>query len=61
MVGIGPINTWNPGAGPVVTWTASAAARQAVAAAPVDDLPASFQQSADAAPDGGVLGHPGEL
>lgn len=45
MDAIGPINTWNPGAGPVVTWTASASARQAVASSPVDDLPATFQQS----------------
>lgn len=45
MVALGPISEWNPGSGPVITWTASATARQAAAAAPADDLPATFQQS----------------
>lgn len=45
MVALGPIGAWNPGSGPVITWTASAAARQAVATAPADDLPATFQQT----------------
>lgn len=44
MVALGPISEWNPGTGPVITWTASAATRQAVATAPADDLPATFQQ-----------------
>lgn len=44
MVAIGSIGTWTPGSGPVITWTASTTTRRAAAAAPADELPATFQQ-----------------
>lgn len=45
MCAFGPVDSWKPGFGPVTTWTATPAAREAVAAAEVDALPATFQQS----------------
>lgn len=45
MVAIGSLNLWKPGRGPVTTWSASPASRAAMAVAPCDSLPPSFQQA----------------